>query len=129
MSIRVGHIALGRSSESEADRFFVELLGCERTRARDLPPELGGLFFRRAGPCRMIDYEREDLRFEVFVPERPASRRTATAMSASWSATGGTSVARSAAAGVAVLRIERDGREIVFLRDADGNLYEIQQAR
>jgi catechol 2,3-dioxygenase-like lactoylglutathione lyase family enzyme len=126
--MRIGHVALGRRSEAEADRFFVELLGCVRTRTRELPAELGALFFERAAPCRMIDYEREGLRFEVFVPERPSPPPDGYGHVCLVVDDRQALVVRVAAAGVTVLRIEREGREIVFLRDADGNLYEIQQA-
>jgi len=127
VGLRVGHLAIGRSSEEASDRFFVGLLGLAKTRVRDLPAELSAAFFERRDPCRMIDYQGEgDVRFEVFVPEGalPAPRGYGHACLV---VADRDELLERAAAVSEVLRAEREGREIVFLRDADGNLFEIQQ--
>lgn len=121
-------MAVGRSSEREADRFFVELLGLERTRVRDLPEALSGRFFGRVDPCRMIDYERDGVRVEVFVPNAPLARSETYGHVCLVVEDRAELLGRAAGMGVERLEVERDGRTIVFLRDADGNLYEIQQA-
>jgi len=121
-------VAVGRSSESEADRFFVGLLGLERTRVRDLPEALSERFFGRVDPCRMIDYERDGVRFEVFVPDAPLARSDTYGHACLVVEDREDLLERAAGMGVERLAVERDGRTIVFLRDADGNLFEIQQA-
>lgn len=120
-------MALGRSSEEASDRFFVGLLGLAKTRVRDLPADLSSVFFDRRDPCRMIDYEGErGVRFEVFVPDGALSAPRGYGHACLVVADRDELLARAAAVSD-VLRAERAGREIVFLRDADGNLFEIQQ--
>jgi len=121
-------VAVGRSSEREADRLFGELLGLEKTRTRDLPPDLSESFFGRRDPCRMIDYERDGVRVEVFVPEGALGRVDTYGHLCLVVEDRAALLARAAEIGLQELAVEREGRRIVFLRDADGNLYEIQQA-
>lgn len=130
MQIRWGHVALARRSLEEADRFFVELLGLERTRARDLPADLAGAVFGFAEPCRMIDYEGGGVRFEVFVPaaERPFAAPGDYRHVSLQVGDRESFLARASAAGIEVRRVVRQGRDVAFLADSDGNLFEIQQA-
>jgi len=120
---------LARRSQAEADRFFVDLLGLLRTRTRDLPADLARAVFGFAEPCRMIDYEGGGLRFEVFVPAgedlRPLAPRDYRHVCLRVSDRE-SFLARAAEAGVEVRRLTRDGRDVAFLADADGNLFEIQ---
>lgn len=128
MGVRVGHVAVGRSSEREADRLFVELFGLDKARVRDLPPELSERFFGRRDPCRMIDYERDGVRVEVFVPAGALARADTYGHLCLVVEDRPGLLARAETLGLESLAVERQGRTIVFLRDGDGNLYEIQQA-
>lgn len=120
-------MAVGRSSEAGADSFFVDLLGLAKSRVRDLPAELSETFFERRDPCRMIDYEGAGgVRFEVFVPQGALPAAAGYGHACLVVADRDELLARAAAM-AEVLRADRGGREIVFLRDADGNLFEIQQ--
>lgn len=131
MPMRWGHVALARRSQEEADRFFVDLLGLTRTRSRDLPPEIAVAVFQFTEPCTMIDYEGSGLRFEVFVPT--AGMRPLAAVSdyrhvCLQVPDREAFLARAAANDCEVRRFARDGRDVAFLADGDGNLFEIQQA-
>jgi catechol 2,3-dioxygenase-like lactoylglutathione lyase family enzyme len=127
--MRWGHVALARRSQEEADRFFVGLLGLARTRARDLPADLATAVFGFAEPCRMIDYEGDGLRFEIFVPaaaERPPLAPSDYRHVCLQVGDRESLLTRAAQAGVEVRRASRAGRDVAFLADSDGNLFEIQ---
>lgn len=128
MSVGVGHVAVGRSSEEAADRFYGELLGFEKTRCRDLPPDLSEPLFGRRDGCRMIDYVRDGTRIEVFVPEGALARSETYGHVCLVVDDREALLARAATLGVEVLEVGGPSRRVVFLRDGDGNLYEIQQA-
>lgn len=124
-----GHVAVGRRSERESDLFFVGLLGLERTRARDLAPELAGRIFGREVGCRMIDYERGAIRFEVFVPADGQLGESGFGHVCLAVEDREELLARCDGYDPRVIRVPREGGDIVFLEDRDGNLYEIQEAR
>lgn len=124
-----GHVAVARRSESASDRFFAGLLGLERSRARDLAPDLAERIFGRAVACRMIDYERDGIRFEVFVPADGELGTRGFGHVCLTVEDRETLVARCLGEPCRVIRVPREGSDIVFLEDGDGNLYEIQEAR
>jgi len=128
MTIRWGHVAVARRSESESDRFFVELLGLEKSRVRELAPELAERIFARAVGCTMIDYRSGDVRFEVFVPRDGELAPRGFAHVCLALDDREALADRCSEAGVLVRRVPRDGADILFLEDGDGNLYEIQDA-
>jgi len=124
-----GHVAVARRSERESDLFFVDLLGLERTRARDLAPELAGRIFGREVACRMVDYERGGIRFEVFVPADGQLGESGFGHVCLAVEDREELLARCDGYDPRVIRVLREGGDIVFLEDRDGNLYEIQEAR
>lgn len=125
--MRLHHVALVRSSEAAAERFFGGLLGLHRRREKTAGAELCRALFGVAREHPMIDYANENLLIEVFLA--PAAEATPERLSHVCLDVDDRAglLTRCAAAGVEVRRATKGDSEVVFLVDEDGNLYEIKQ--
>ena len=121
------HMGLACRSEAGADRFFVGVLGLTKSEPKTLPAPVSEGCFGVPANLSMIYYDGEGLRFEVFIdPNRePASDPIIHACLAVEERE--TFLARCDAAGVEVIRVPKGEKTLTFIRDYDGNLYEITQ--
>jgi catechol 2,3-dioxygenase-like lactoylglutathione lyase family enzyme len=121
------HVALARSSEAASDRFFQDVLGLARTRAKTAPPELCAVLFGRELEHRLVYYGNDHLQFEVFLSDR--GDFGATHLSHVCLEVGDTAelLARCAAAGIEVRKVARGESAVIFIADEDGNLFEIKE--
>jgi len=125
--MRLHHVALVRTSEAAAERFFGGLLGLQRRREKTAGAELCRALFGISREHPMIDYANEHLRVEVFLaPEAEAVPRHLSHVCLEVDDRAGL-IDRCAAAGVEIRRATRGDSEVVFVVDEDGNLYEIKQ--
>lgn len=65
--IKIDHIAVGSNSEQDADKFFIELLGLQRTRSFTVSADLMNQFFSLNNDLPVIRYGNSNLNFEVFI--------------------------------------------------------------
>lgn len=122
------HMALARTSEAASDRFYVDLLGLEKRREKQVDAELCETLFGVARAHRAIDYARDGVQFEIFlVPpgENPSAGLAHVCLEVGDAAG---LVTRCQAAGLEVREAARGERRVTFVVDEDGNLYEIKQA-
>ena len=61
------HLALARTSEAASDRFYIDLLGLEKRREKQVDAELCHALFGVARAHRLIDYAGDGVQFEVFL--------------------------------------------------------------
>jgi catechol 2,3-dioxygenase-like lactoylglutathione lyase family enzyme len=121
------HMALARSSEAASDRFFQEVLGLSRTRTKTVPPDLCAALFGREEEHRLVYYGNDHLQFEVFLSDRGDFGTTHLSHVCLEVDDIGALLARCAAAGVEVRKVERGASSVIFLADEDGNLFEIKE--
>ncbi len=120
------HIGLVCSSETNADRFFGQLLEMPMTRRSSLPAQLAAALFGVERDCEILYYGDGGLVFEVFVTgfSEPAGQRMDhTCIAVSDRAR---LIARCREMEFEVRTVEKGGGEVVFIVDADGNLFEIR---
>jgi len=63
------HIAISNNSEKASDNFFINLLGCEKTRSFTVSSDLTEQFFGVNKEQKIVRYEREGVSFEVFITD------------------------------------------------------------
>jgi catechol 2,3-dioxygenase-like lactoylglutathione lyase family enzyme len=120
------HVGLVSSSEQDADRFFGDLLGLPKTRKSSLSCELVQALFGIDQDCELAYYGDAGLVFEVFLMgwSEPSTRRIShTCIEV---ADLEDLLRRSRAMGFEVREVQKGGKVIVFLADADGNLFEVK---
>ncbi|MBP7587046.1 MAG: VOC family protein [Thermoanaerobaculia bacterium] len=121
------HLALARTSEAASDRFYIDLLGLEKRREKQVDAELCHALFGVARAHRLIDYAGDGVQFEVFlVPpgEKPPAGVAHVCLEVGDAAG---FVERCRAADLEIREVPRGERRVTFVLDEDGNLYEIKQ--
>ena len=121
------HVALTSSSEDRADVFYVDLLGLKKAEPKILAAEISRAIFGIAHELTVINYTGEGAHFEVFVcPAAPAPvRRIEHACIAVENLP--ELLRRCETSQVEIIRVPRGESLITFVKDADGNLFEIKE--
>jgi len=120
------HVALTCSSERKSDRFYNNLLGLEKLEPKILPKRLAKAIFDVDSELLMINYRGEDVHFEIFITGN--SKCSAKAIGHVCIEIDNLEVFLKKCDGlvVEVLRIPKGDRLLTFIRDFDGNLFEIK---
>jgi catechol 2,3-dioxygenase-like lactoylglutathione lyase family enzyme len=125
--MRLHHLALVRTSEAASDRLYVDLLGLEKRREKQVDAELCDTLFGVAREHRLIDYAGDGVQFEIFLVPPGGVPPPGLAHVCLEVGDAAGLAARCAAAGLAIREVVRGERRVTFVVDEDGNLYEIKQ--
>ena len=119
------HIGLESRDKDTADRFFAAVLGLEEKKTATLSPELNFAIFGMEGPVEMVVYENEQMSVEVFISGNtvPASYGHACLVVPDREAL----MKRCRTHELPVVTVQKGDKELVFIRDFTGNLYEIKE--
>ena len=119
----VQHVALQCPNEAWADTFFTKVLGIPKVKSTMLPAQLCAAIFQIDRPVQMLTYDNGEARFEVFLTSEPvASSYVHVGV-----AVDSTSdfVARCQAEGLTPFFVQKETKQLLFVRDFSGNLFEI----
>jgi len=124
--MKINHIALIASSEEKADRFYLDLLGLKKAAAKTVEASLSLALFNLNFPLTYISYYHDDLRFEIFIlPEsQPQLSPTHVCLEVNDREI---FLSKCLGLGLPVKRVIKEGKEIVFIGDFDGRLFEIKE--
>ena len=122
------HVGLTCGSEENSDKFYKDLLGLEKSGARTLPASLSKSIFNLDAELVIINYLNEDLHFEIFITDR--SKDSSRQIEHLCLEVDDLSVFlnKCDSLGVEVARIPKGDKMLTFIRDFDGNLFEIKRA-
>jgi catechol 2,3-dioxygenase-like lactoylglutathione lyase family enzyme len=125
--MKLNHVALVCSSEENANDFYGGILGLERMRTSVLPRDLAQRIFGIDRECQMLVYGNDGFTAEVFVgadlPRGEARFEHICLEVEDIEAF----VAECAAQQVSVNRVLKGERLLTFVKDFDGNLFEIKE--
>lgn len=121
------HVALASSSEDRADGFYVGLLGLKKAEPKILAAEISRAIFGIDRELTVIHYTGGSARFEVFVCPAPPTqvRRVEHACIAVEDLP--EFLRKCENAQVEIIRVPKGESLITFIKDADGNLFEIKE--
>jgi len=121
------HVGLTCGSEENSDKFYKDLLGLEKSGARTLPASLSKSIFNLDAELVIINYLNEDLHFEIFITDR--SKDSSRQIEHLCLEVDDLSVFlnKCDSLGVEVARIPKGDKMLTFIRDFDGNLFEIKK--
>lgn len=119
------HIGLEARDKGTAARFFVDVLGLEERKTATLSPELNFAIFGVDEPVTMVVYGNEEMSVEVFLSGSPVSPSYQHACLVVPSRE--TLLERCRRYDVPVITVPKGDRELLFIRDFAGNLYEIKE--
>jgi len=122
------HAGLGASSEDRADRFYVGVLGLEKSLPKTLERELGLALFGIDADLTMLNYKGQGVHFEIFVLPGPVTSRPEVAHTCLQVADLAALVGRCRQAGARVIEVPKGDKTLTFVADFDGNLFEMKGA-
>jgi catechol 2,3-dioxygenase-like lactoylglutathione lyase family enzyme len=121
------HIALTCNSEENADKFYRDLLGLKKTETKTLPADLSEAIFNLDVQMKIINYLDENVHFEIFITGRIDKSATQIAHSCLEVDNRTGFIEKCAKMGVDISQIPKADATLTFIRDYDGNLFEIKQ--
>ena len=126
--MRMNHAAIVCSTQETADRFYEGMLGLKKVKSFLLNSELTEQIFGTARECQIIVYADEKLAFEVFLDISPR-RETHPFMHVCLEVEDReTFLAMCHSKGVVVNRVQKGDSLLAFIKDYDGNLFEIKES-
>jgi catechol 2,3-dioxygenase-like lactoylglutathione lyase family enzyme len=121
------HYGLVASSEENADRFFIDILGLEKSEPKMIDKNVMDAIFGIDNEYLVIRYRGETIDFEVFVQEGyKASSKQLNHLCIQVQSLEEL-VSKCKNAGARVIQVPRGSRTVTFISDFDGNLYEVKE--
>ena len=120
------HVGLTCSSEENADRFYGDLLGLEKTGSKTLPVELSMAIFNIDAALQIINYAGRQCHFEIFITDRIDKSPNQIAHSCLEVDDLFDFIEKCEKMGVSISQIPKGDATLTFIRDYDLNLFEIK---
>lgn len=125
--MKFNHIGIVSRDEASADSFFQQLLGLRKTKESVAAAGLCEQLFSIGRDMKMINYENEAVKFEVFiaadyVPPAPNVNHACLMVDDLESF-----LEKTSALGLPVIKGEYTGKSVRFIKDFSGNMYEVKQ--
>ena len=120
------HVALACSSENNSDRFYKDLLGLQKSEPKILPAALSRAIFNIDAELVMINYQNEPVHFEIFITGHSVNRSRQIEHTCLEVDDLPSFLKKCNELGVEISQIPKGDRTLTFIRDYDGNLFEIK---
>ena len=120
------HVGLACSTEKNADRFYQKLLGLNKSEPKMLPSDLCRAIFNIDAELPLINYTGEKVHFEIFIAglvDELSGQITHQCLEVDDLSA---FIKKCRACGVPINQIPKGDRFLTFIRDFDGNLFEIK---
>lgn len=121
-------MGLACRSEAQADRFFINVLGLAKSEPRILPRQIVEGIFGLAADLTMINYTGRGIRFEVFIDPNRQRSNDLIVHACLTVEDRDAFLSRCEDHDLNVIRVPKGETLLTFVRDYDGNLYEIKSA-
>ncbi|MBT4265355.1 MAG: VOC family protein [Deltaproteobacteria bacterium] len=125
--MNLNHIALVCSSAENADRFFQTCLGLKKTAIKNLSAEISEKLFNRTEAFQMLYYSNDSLAFEIFVSEQTDRVEKSLGHVCIDVRNREAFIEKCQTEELEVLKIPKGDSLLVFIKDYDGNAYEIKE--
>jgi catechol 2,3-dioxygenase-like lactoylglutathione lyase family enzyme len=125
--IKFIHTGLAASSEKNADRFFTDILGLEKSEPKIIDKILTHALFGIDEELLMIHYCSETTDYEIFIYQDYKAQEKQIAHSCIKVNDLKTIVKKCKDAGLKVIEVPKSSGVITFISDYDGNLFEVKE--
>ena len=119
------HMALTCSSEKKSDRFYKNLLGLEKSEPKSLPVPLSKAIFNVDSELMMINYQGQQVHFEIFITGHSIIDGRQIEHVCLEVNDLQNFLKKCRDLDVEISQIPKGDRILTFIRDYDGNLFEI----
>lgn len=124
--MNLNHVALVARSQEHADRFYEGILKLKKIKVSRLSSDLARQIFGLDLECPFVLYGNDQFGFEIFITDQIAVGSTAVSHVCLHIGDREAFITACRSAGVEVLLIPRGDSQLCFVRDLDGNLFEIK---
>ena len=125
--IKFVHTGLAASSEEKADRFFINILGLEKSEPKIIYKKLAHTLFGIDDELLMIHYRGGTVDYEIFVHREYIAPEKQIAHSCIKVNDLEKIVNKCKNAGLKVIEVPKGSGVITFISDYDGNLFEVKE--
>jgi catechol 2,3-dioxygenase-like lactoylglutathione lyase family enzyme len=122
--ILVRHVAVECCSQDHADRFFSSVLGLQKVKSTLLSKELSMAIFKIDKEVQFDFYDNGKTSFEVFINDK--HRASFFAHTCIEVENKSDFISRCKEQGLEPFFVEKNGKQLLFVRDFSGNLYEVK---
>ncbi len=120
------HVGLACSNEGNADKFYRDLLGLNKSEPKILSADLSNAIFKINGRLSIINYTSGNLHFEVFITHR-AFKSSPIAHQCLEVNDLALFIEKCRKMGVKIAQVPKADKLLTFIEDFDGNLFEIKE--
>jgi methylmalonyl-CoA/ethylmalonyl-CoA epimerase len=127
-NMHVQHIGLVCVNEDNADRFYRDFLGLEKSKKTTIPASLMEPLFNVEADIDVCNYSGSGVQFEIFFSDDPEQFSSGMAHACLKLQQAEALLERAQTQGIKVMRIPKGEKWVTFIEDFDGNKFEIKQA-
>ena len=124
--MRLKHVGLACSTEENADKFYQDLLGLNKSEPKTLPADLAKAIFNVDAVVPIINYLDENLHCEIFITNRVGHNTDPIGHLCLEVENLSGFIDKCRSMGVAIDLFPKGDKTLTFIRDFDGNLFEIK---
>ena len=124
--MKLKHIAMVSSTEEKADRFYGQVLGLKRVSTKKIPSELSNRIFNVNSELKIVNYANDDIHFELFIWDRQSIETRRIDHVCFEVANLGAFLETCRKMEVEIVQVPKRDATITFIKDHDGNLFEIK---
>jgi catechol 2,3-dioxygenase-like lactoylglutathione lyase family enzyme len=122
------HVGLACSAVDNADKFYQDLLGLNKSEPKILPSDLSKVIFNRDSELQIINYRDETLHFEIFITGRIKEQFRQIAHLCLEVDNLSVFIEKCHQINVDVTQVSKGDKILTFIKDLDGNLFEIKHS-
>ncbi len=120
------HVGIVCSSEENADKFYAGLLGLEKMVPKELPAQTANAIFGIASPMKMINYLGNAVRIEIFVGAGGPAKQGHVDHVCFEIEEIEAFLQKCREENIEIIQVPRNDYTVTFIKDFDGNLFEIK---
>lgn len=126
--MKIVHVGLTASSEERADKFYYQILGLKKAPPKTVEAAIAKSLFNLNSTITYINYFNDKIRFEIFI--LPESKKEFSPDHVCLEVEDRESFLRKCStSGLTAKRLAKEGKEVIFISDFDGNLFEIKESQ
>lgn len=119
------HVALVCRSEEKSDQFYIDLLGLKKISEKTIPSALSNQIFNIDSEFKIVNYANDNIHFEIFIDDKKHSKTNRIDHVCIQVDDLESFLEKCRAMALEIIQVPKGDAFITFIKDDDGNLFEI----